>query len=170
MSADLHVILFEPINISIEAVNEYASFELTDEMAPNELTMRIERHGELVNEIYGNEENDFTVAFGEDCWIGQVSWMKSLQDEQAKKEYIPAVIQYFETMYLENGGTIQLTAENITKLLIGFDLPSASIYERTSMGETKYDPTIGWFGITQKEKVKEFMEAHSGEWSFLDSW
>lgn len=170
MSADLHVIIFDTQNISPEEIKEYASFEVYEGMPSTEVITRVDRHNELVTEIYGSEDNDFTVAFGEDCWIGQVSWMETLQSAQAKKKHLPAVVQHFEETYVNNGGAMQLTGANIEELLLGFDLPSSSIYEKTALNSKEYDPTVGWLGIAQKEEVAEFLKAHIGKWSFIDSW
>jgi len=169
VSADMHIITFDPAFLDPEQVKRYVNFdpleELQQETSEQKQSFQ-ERNAEntaFADLLY---HTDSTLDHWDDVWVGQVSWAKA-SFGLGKDEYIPSVVQHAFDVFMSRGGVTTVDENLISDIIAGFEIPSSSIYESTPPeGEEN-----NWYeGIAKKDDVAKWLHSNIGNWVFCDSW
>jgi hypothetical protein len=169
MSADMHIITFDPTLFDPERVKSYVNFnpleELNQETSEQKQSFQElnAEHNAFADRLYHAEDS---LDHMDNIWIGQVSWLKA-SFGLGQDKYIPAVVQHTFDVFASRGGATIVDEEFIRDILAGFDLPSSSVYESTPPA----DEEDNWYaGIAKKDDTEKWLRDNIGKWVFADSW
>lgn len=167
MSADLHIITFDPDTIPVDAIRTYFNFDalaFSDDDVDG-LMEALKEQDKVQEAIYGDEQK-----FLDDVWVGQVSWGKAglLGDVD---RYVPRSVRNLFAFYENRGWVVQITEQNIPAIMAALNVKSYSIYE-TGRGERGERPKgfARYRGVAQARTVKKFLTRNIGRHTFIDSW
>jgi hypothetical protein len=181
MSADMHIIAFDPTRMSVTDVQEYVLADPLAADSPEAIETILNRQQELSTRLYGGWDaaTATDIPSGDvlldDVWVGQVSWAKAglFGGEAAFRRYVPRSVEAIQRVYERAGGVIQITPARIPQLTLAFSLPHNSIYERSVGQRGESLPRAGFLrsrGVARARDVKHWLEAHAGAYTFVDSW
>jgi hypothetical protein len=162
MSADLHIITFNPDTLDPALVREFATFEYDYDAKPEDIAIRIKRYNELSDKV--TEANDYEpIHYVDDVWVGQVSGLK-IGSTGNRNDYIPLAVESIGALYKRQGGVVYITPEIIPAITVAFSLPHISKYEQP------YPDGQRSRGIAKARDVKKFLIANIGKPTFVDLW
>lgn len=167
MSADLHIIAFDPASIPVDAVRDYFNFDLLsyDDDDVEGMNAGLDEQDKNSNLIYGEGFN-----FIDDVWVGQVSWGKAGLLGDVDK-FVPRSINNLYGFYEKRGWVVQVTEQNIPAIMVALNTKSYSVYE-TTRGERgeRLRGFNRYRGIAEARAVKKFLTRNIGNFTFIDSW
>lgn len=168
MSADLHLVAFDPNVIPVDVLRSYLSFDYNDYPTDEELLAAEERNSAYGEQIYGGE-----YKFLDSVWVGQVSWSKAyfLGDADDVNRYVPKSVMSISEFYETRGHVVQITEKVIPALTLAFNLKSDSIYENTRDERGGRLPKRKLYrGVNDARSVKKFLQRNIGNYTFAPSW
>jgi len=188
MSADLHIITFDPKLVSIDIVREYVNYDLDFSLSNEALLAANDRQSDIMGQLYGplynsglQAEQPWVSPLLDNAWIGQVSYAKAdLFGEGTKAErlatwrrYVPRAVEYIQQAYQRQGGVVQLTPAFAASLMPAFNLLHDSMYEdlRNERGGRQRQPKrYRISGVARARDIKTWLNANMGAYSFADTW